>query len=260
MMTLGQSRWTAIVLAGQRPGPDRLAEHFGEAQKALIKVGGEAMVTRVIRTLSAVPEIGSIVILTQVPELIQHAALAGGDVTFHVSGAGISASIKAIAGSQTAPWPVFVTTADHPLLTPEMVQEFLQMGAASDLSVGMVEKAVMLKAFPEAKRTWLKFSDGHWSGANLFAMRTDRVTGALDLWAAAEKDRKSAWRLFLHFGPWLALRAITRTIGLRNALKTAGQKFGLSATLVAMSDPVACIDVDKPEDHAMAEAIVLSRP
>jgi hypothetical protein len=123
----------------------------------------------------------------------------------------------------------------------------------------MVEREVMLALFPDAQRTWLRFADGHWSGANLFAFRSDNVRAALDLWAAAEQDRKKVWKLFLHFGPSLALRAITRTIGLKSALNKAGQRLGLSATLIAMSDPVAAIDVDKPADHALAETIFASR-
>jgi hypothetical protein len=139
-----------------------------------------------------------------------------------------------------------------------MLTEFLAQ-ADGDLSVGMVEKAAMLAQFPGARRTWLRFADGHWSGANLFAFRNGKVGAALDLWAAAEQDRKQVWKLFLHFGPWLAIRAITRTIGLRRAFEKAGRRLGLSARLIAMSDPVAAIDVDKLADHALAEAIFASR-
>jgi GTP:adenosylcobinamide-phosphate guanylyltransferase len=255
---MSNGEWTAIVLAGQRPGPDALATHFGKDYKALVPVGGEPMITKVVRALHCTPEIGKIVILSQVPEKLINAVETGGGAIFHASGAGISSSIKAIAGSEAAPWPLLVTTADHPLLEPAMISAFLAE-SSSDLSVAMVEKSVMLKAYPDAVRTWLKFSDGHWSGANLFGLRTERVAGALDLWSAAEQDRKTAWKLFLHFGPWLALRAITRTIGLRDALAQAGRKFGLSIKLVSMTDPIACIDVDKVADHKLAEDILTKR-
>ena len=49
----GTSSWTAIVLAGSRAGPDRLADHFAAAAKALIPVAGEPMLGRVVRTLLA---------------------------------------------------------------------------------------------------------------------------------------------------------------------------------------------------------------
>ena len=256
-------QWTAIILAGQRPGTDPLAAHFGERWKALVRVGGEPMLTQVVRTLHCVPAIGRIVVLGQGVDALRAAVDAGGGGDMLPSGSGISASIRSVAGSDSAPWPLFVTTADHVLLTRAMVEEFLgAVGVESlrpDLAVGMVEHAVMKAQFPDAKRTWLRFADGAWSGANLFALTSPATIAALDLWAEAEQDRKKPIKLFLHFGIGLALRAITRTIGLGEALAQAGVRLGLTARLVPMSDPVAAIDVDKVSDHQQAEAILAAR-
>jgi CTP:molybdopterin cytidylyltransferase MocA len=254
-------KWTAIVLAGQRPGTDPLADYFGEAWKALVPIAGVPMVTRVVKTLSQVPEIGRILVLAQEPGVLAAAVNAGGTADIVTSGSGISTSILAHAGGDAAQWPVLVTTADHPLLTEEMVQNFLAGAAheAPDIAVGMVERQVMLKAYPDNQRTWLRFADGDWSGANLFALRSARAQSALRLWAEAEQDRKKAWKLFLHFGPLLALRAMTRTIGLAKALKKAGQRLGLEAQLVPLTIAEAAIDVDKPSDHALAEGILRAR-
>ncbi len=252
-------QWTAIVLAGQRPGVDPLAAHFGESWKALVPVGGEAMVTRVVRTLSTVPAIARIVVLAQEPGVLRTAVAAGGDAAILTSSAGISASIRAIAGTDEASWPVLVTTADHPLLTRDMVEAFLAQSMDADLAIGMVEREVLNAHYPDNRRTWLRFRDGDWSGANLFAMRNDRVVAALTLWAEAEQDRKKAWKLFLHFGPWLALRAITRSIGLADGIAQAGRRLGLNARLAVMAQAEAAIDVDKPSDHTLAEAILRAR-
>ena len=80
-MTASRQRWSAIILAGQRPGPDRLAAHFGERWKALVKIGGEPMLTHVVRTLSETPEVARTIILGQEPEALREAAQAGGPVT-----------------------------------------------------------------------------------------------------------------------------------------------------------------------------------
>lgn len=249
-------QWTAIILAGQRPGTDPLAAHFGETYKALVPLDGAPMLTHVLATLKSCPQIGRIVILGQEPLIL--AAAAGDTAEIRRSNDGISSSLKAVMDAGDVPLPWLVTTADHPLLTREMIAEFLDK-SSGDLSVGMVERQAMLTQFPRAQRTWLKFADGAWSGANLFAFANDNVRGALDLWAQAEKDRKQAWKLFVHFGPWLALRALTRTIGLGDAFAKAGRRLGLTATLVPLSDPVAAIDVDKPADHALALQIMAQR-
>ncbi len=249
-------QWTAIILAGQRPGIDPLAAHFGLEYKALVPLDGQPMLTHVIRIMKTCPQIGRIIVLGQDPEILARAA--GDGTEIRQSQDGISISLKALADSADVPWPWLVTTADHPLLTNDIITEFLE-NSHGDLAVGMVEKDVMMAQFPGARRTWLRFADGAWSGANLFAFTSAKVTTALDLWASAEQDRKVAWRLFLHFGPWLAVRALTRTIGLRAAFAKAGKRLGLAVDLIALSDPVAAIDVDKPADHALATQIIATR-
>lgn len=252
--------WTALVLAGQRPGIDPLAHAFGTEWKALVDVGGQPMLHRVVRTLLACPQVDRIVIAAQAPDLFATGWLAADPrISFTQSQRGISHSIAAVAGTPAAPWPVLVTTADHPLLTPDMVASFLTGAGAADVAVGMVERRTMLASYPDTKRTWLRFRGGAYSGANLFALRTAKAQAALNLWAQAEQDRKQALKLFWHFGPLLALRAITRTITGPDALRTAGRRLGLDATLVALPQAEAAIDVDKPADHALAETILSAR-
>ena len=253
-----QAQWTCIVLAGQRPGPDVLAQHFGLNKKALIPLRGEPMISHVVRTLHESPLISKIIILSQDIEELRPAVDAAGGAIILESQNSISLSIKAQVNALGFASPILVTTADHPLLTVEMIAEFLGQ-AGGDVAIAMVERKTMLAQFPDAKRTWLRFSDGAWSGANLFALMGRKSTFALELWADAEQDRKKAWRLFLHFGVRLATRALTRTIGLRQALDVAGKRIGLEARLVAMSDPVAAIDVDKLSDHVLAEQIMAQR-
>lgn len=253
-----QVQWTCIVLAGQRPGPDSFARHFGLERKALVPLNGKPMISHVVRTLHSSPHIGTIIVMSQDIEGLRPAVDAAGGAELVESHSNISLSIKKQVDKTGFSSPVLVTTADHPLLTLQMIDEFLT-NAAGDVAVAMVERKAMLRQFPDAKRTWLRFSDGAWSGANLFALMSLKSVFALDLWAEAEQDRKKSWRLFMHFGVRLASRALTRTIGLRTALGVAGKRLGLEAQLVSMSDPVAAIDVDKVADHILAEQILAER-
>lgn len=257
--TQADGRWTAILLAGQRPGPDPLASHFGETWKALVPVVGRPMIARVIETLLVAPEIGRILVVAQEPEVLLNTAGHDPRIATATSGSGIAASLADLLESGAAEWPVLVTTADHPLLTPAIIAQFLRGADDSDLAIGAVERRTMLATYPETKRTWLKFADGAWSGANLFAFRNAKVLPALRFWARAERDRKQALKLFRHFGPWLFLRALTRTIGFAAAIRKAGRGFGIDARLVPLSEPEAAIDVDKPADHALVEQILAKR-
>lgn len=255
--------WTALLLAGQRPGTDPLAAHFGETWKALVPVGGEAMLSRVAKTLLASPSIERIVVLAQSPEALTErpdtAWLATDPrIGFAASAASISLSVAAVAG-ESAPWPVLVTTADHALLTPAMVESFVAGVGDADIAVGLVERRTLLAGYPDSQRTWLKFRGGAYSGANLFALTGPRARAALELWATVEQDRKKGWKLVAAFGPWLLLRAVTRTITLHAGLAAAGRRLGLTARAVELPQAEAAIDVDKPADHELAEHILTLR-
>jgi CTP:molybdopterin cytidylyltransferase MocA len=258
-MTEAKTGWTAIILAGQRPGIDPLADAFGETFKALVPVGGRPMVTHVVETVLSVPGISSVVILCQQPDAIRAVLPDHPALTYIESQSGISQSILAVAGTEAAPWPLFVTTADHPLLSRDMMTHFLEASGDADVAVGMVERATVLAAYPDNKRTWIKLSGGAWSGANLFTLSGEAARRALTLWVSAEKDRKQLFKLFWHFGPLIALRAITRTISLHNGIAALGRRLGLNARAVALPFAEAAIDVDKLSDHAQVEQIFMGR-
>lgn len=251
--------WTAIILAGQRPGVDALAAAFGETYKALVQIGGIPMLTRVAETLLAVPAINRIVVLGQEPDALRPALPDSSRIAVMASGSGISDSVQAVSGTTDAPWPVLVTTADHPLLTIEMVESFIAGTEGCDVAVAMVERRTMLSRYPDSKRTWRHFRGGAYSGANLFALTSGRSRAALSLWAEAEADRKKQLGLLLHFGLPLALRAITRTISLEDGLAAAGKRLGLNAKAVILDQAEAAIDVDKPSDHILVEQILAGR-
>jgi GTP:adenosylcobinamide-phosphate guanylyltransferase len=258
---------TAIVPAGRRPGkPDPLAQRHGAAFKAQVRVGGEAMLSRVVRTLLSCPEIGDVVVLVQEPDaLLDHADLAwlAGEprVRFERSDASISASVHRLLTSGKFSYPALLTTADHVLLTPAMIAHFTGQAqqAQADVALAMVERRVLLATYPDSLRTWLKFTDGWWSGANLFGLFSARVLPALTLWQTVEQDRKKGWKIVAAFGPWLLLRALTKTLSLKRGLALAGAKLGLTATLVPMPMAEACIDVDKQADLELAEQILRAR-
>jgi GTP:adenosylcobinamide-phosphate guanylyltransferase len=252
-------RWTAILLAGQRPGENQLAAGFGVALKPLIPVAGQTMVERVVATLGACPDVGRILVLTQSPEAIAAALPADSTVTVRPSDDGIARSVAAVAGGPQAPWPVLVTTADHVLLTPGTIADFLARADGCDVAVAMVERRTVLGRFPRTRRTWLRFAGGAYTGANLFALNGPAAAAALAAWSEVEADRKRGWRLIARFGLVLLIRALTRTIGLHAALEQAGARLGLTVKPVVLGDARAAVDVDKPADHALATAVLEGR-
>jgi len=256
--------WTALVLAGQRPGVDPVAAAFGLEAKALIPVAGEPMLSRVLHALAATPQVARIIVLAQnAHELLADPALAWAAdearIEARVSGPTISGSVLAAISDPAIGLPVLVTTADNVMLTPATIAEFIAGAGASDVSVAMVERGNLEATVGPNRRTWLAFKGGAYTGANLFALTAPAAANALRFWERVEQDRKSVLRLAAHFGPVLMVRLLARQMTVQAALAAAGAKLGASAAPVLLSDGRMGVDVDKPDDHALAERLLAAR-
>jgi GTP:adenosylcobinamide-phosphate guanylyltransferase len=255
----GGERWTALLLAGARPGGDALTQSLGVDYKPLLPILGEPMLLRPLRALLAVEAIGAVRVLTQETERIS--AVLPGDprVTVERSDDTIAASLQRICADPDTRFPLLVTTADHALLTPQMVEEFLAKSAGSDVSIGFVSRSTMLTRFPNAQRTWLRFGRERYSGANLFALTTRAALVGIERWRAVEQDRKKGWRVLLQMGLPLFLGAVLRVRDLHATALGLSRGLGITIRGVVLSDPTAAIDVDKASDYALVNEILAGR-
>jgi GTP:adenosylcobinamide-phosphate guanylyltransferase len=251
-------KYTAVVLAGSRPGRDEFAEQFGTDLKALIPVGGEPMVRRPVRALLAAEDIGDVIVLSQSPERIAEVLPDDPRIELRKSEATIATTMLELCLDKSTAWPLLVTTADHALLDVETIDEFCAH-AEGDISIGVVERRRLSDRFPVAQRTWLKFRGGAYTGANLFALGSPKAAAAVELWRSVESERKKGWRVISIVGPFVLLGSLFRLISIDQALRRLGRKLGLSVTAVQLSNPVAGIDVDKRADHMLAEAILAGK-
>ena len=244
--------WTALVLAGSRPGVDPFAQAHGTDLKALIPLGGVAMVARPVAALLACPAIGRVRVLAQAVDRIAAVLPADPQVTVEPSGATIAATLDAILADPGTEFPLLVTTADHGLLDAAMVDDFCRQAAGADLAVGVVERRALMAKLPQTRRTWVHFRGGAYSGANLFAFGNADAARAVALWRAVEQDRKKGWRMIAALGPAVLLGAVLRLRTLDQTLDAVGQRLGLSLRKVELKNPIAAIDVDKEADLVIA--------
>jgi GTP:adenosylcobinamide-phosphate guanylyltransferase len=250
---------TAVVLAGSRPGRDPFAEQFGTDLKALIPVAGVPMVRRVTDALLACPAVGRIFVLAQAAERIAPALPDDPRVSLRASAGTIAETLLALVDDPSIEWPLLVTTADHALLDPATVEEFAASAGVADIAIGVVERAALLRRLPQTKRTWLKFRGGAFSGANLFMLGSPAVAPAIELWRSVEQDRKKAWRIIAVLGPVTLLAVALRLVSLDEVTGSLGDRLGFDLKAVRLSNPLAGVDVDKAEDHALVEAILAGK-
>ena len=251
--------WTAVVLAGSRPGRDPFAEQFGTDLKPLIPVSGEPMIVRPVRALLETKRIGDILVLSQSPERIRAVLPKSRRIKLHESQGTIAETIEGLILKRVADFPILVTTADHALLDGQMLSEFIEGAAGADLAIGVVERRLLLRRLPQSKRTWLPFRGGAYSGANLFALGSIKALAAIEQWRSVEQDRKKGWRVLAALGPTLLLGAVLRLRTVDQSVAAMARRLGMTARVVTLSNPLACVDVDKPVDHATVEAILAGR-
>ncbi len=251
--------WTAVVLAGSRPGRDAFAEQFGTDMKALIPVGGEAMVRRPSRALLESKSVGKILVLSQEPDRIAAVLPDDDRLELRKSKGTIAKTVLEIISDKSLEWPLIVTTADHALLDSATIDEFCAGSEGADIAIGVVERANLLRRIPEAKRTWFNFRGGAYTGANLFALSSPAVAPAIALWSSVEQDRKKAWRIVSILGPHVLIAVALRLVSLDAVLAQLGSRLGLSIKAVRLTNPLTGVDVDKAEDHSLVEAILAGR-
>ena len=253
--------WTAIVLAAGRGPNDPMAKAFGVSHKCALPVNGVPMLRRVVNALQKSQSITSIAISIENPDIVREALTENGSgIAVMASGSSAPRSAS-VAIRMNATFPVLITTADHPLLTPQMIDYFCEQADrnSADFSAGLATAEVILKAYPKSVRTFFRFGKDRVSGCNLFAISNANGLRILEKWQYLEQARKKPWRLVAAFGPLALIRFALGTLSLDGAFKVVSDKLGLTAKPVLMPFAEAAIDVDKPSDLELAEAILKLR-
>lgn len=242
----------ALVLAGSRGNADPVAAYAGVTDKALIEVAGTTMLERVVRALQAAG--ASRIAVSVSSDAVASAASALGVEVLRAE-PGPSASVGAAFAQLGA--PLLVTTADHALLRPEWIERFLaDVPAGADVCALLAERTTIEAAVPSTRRTYLRFSDGAWSGCNLFYLASARAAAAIALWQEVEADRKRPWRIVRRLGPGSLLRYLTGRLTLDAALARLGRVAGVEARAIASPYGLAAVDVDKPGDLDLVRALL----
>ncbi len=257
-------KFVALVLAADRTANDPVANKSGMVCKAFTPICGVPMIIRVLDALEASGMIKAIVLcgppesaLPACPELEQR--IERGYVTWISNLDSPSRSANKGLEHIDDDVPVFLTTADHALLTPEIVQYFLRESskADSDVTVGLVEHENVMAAFPGTKRTVIRLRDGNFCGCNLFAFLNRHGRDLVPFWKRAEDLRKQPWRLVgAILGPIAILLYLLRISTLNQALNAVSSKVSARSQAVIMPYAHAGVDVDKAEDIALVESIL----
>jgi GTP:adenosylcobinamide-phosphate guanylyltransferase len=265
-MSRTHTQFTAIVLAGDRGPDDAVAQAAGVSCKALVPVAGKAMLLRVLAALAAAETVGSCLVcgsssrlLQQCPELAER--VADGRIRWLENADSPSRSALAALQALTDDAPILLTTADHALLTPAMVDYFCGQALATDCDVvaGLARAELVQQAFPESRRTVTRLRGDNYCGCNLFAFLTPRAASAVEFWKRVEAQRKNPLKIIKALGPITVLRYLFGRLTLAQGLARLSTLTGARAGVVWMPEAETAVDVDKIEDWQLAEKILRKR-
>jgi molybdopterin-guanine dinucleotide biosynthesis protein A len=256
--------FTAVVLAGDRRADDPVARAAGVPSKALALVGGRPMARRVLDALGRSRAVGARILCGPAREALEgdaglRALVETGAVEWLPPLATPSLSAARALEHVPPAAAVLLTTADHALLTPAVVDHFCQAARATgaDVVVGLARAEQVTAAFPGSRRTILKVRGGGYCGCNLFALLTPAGRGAVHYWRRVEQERKRPLRLVAGALGWSAVLAYALgRLTLDGALGRISRRVGVRAVPVILPFPEAAVDVDSVEDLQLVRAIV----
>lgn len=258
--------FSAIILSADRKQDDPVAQAAKVSCKALTPVCGRAMVLRVLDALGEARQVGPRVMvgpaICSLEENVElNTLVRTGEIRWLTPQATPSSSALTALQSLPDEVPILVTTADHALLTPKMVDHFCEMARKSncDVVAGVARYDLIAETFPDARRTVTKLKDGGYCGCNLFAFMTPKARYAADFWRKVENERKKPLRVIKVIGWMTVLRYLLGILTLQQALHSLSKRMGLQAGVVEMPFAEAAVDVDKVDDWHLVESILAKR-
>ncbi|ACA58628.1 nucleotidyltransferase family protein [Candidatus Desulforudis audaxviator] len=242
-----------LLLAGS-PNTGPLKEVSPVEHEALIPLGSRCMVEYVIEALRGSGCVGRIVAVG--PEAIRRLPGAAGVEVFEPAGSlmdNVATGLRHFDSAES----VLVATADIPLLTPEAVQDFIDRcgDRQKDIYYPVVRDEVVERRFPGGRRTYVRLSDGRFTGGNLILFRP----AVFDHCRAKAQEfalhRKNPLKLAAVIGPVFVLRFLLRRLSLADAERRITALVGITGRAVVSEYPEIAVDVDKPEDYALVCAL-----
>ena len=255
----------ALILAGSRGPDDPMAKAAGVSHKALLPVAGVPMLLRVVEAVRATAGIDRIHlciedadVVLQVPEL--DALHRDGMLQIVPAAQSPAASVAAALARIGLVQPLLITTGDHPLLTPAILQRFLDSAPPTcDLAVALAPADVVAAAYPGAIRTFYRFGRRRFSGCNLFLARSPNVARVAEFWRALETHRKRPLRLIWQIGPLALIKVALGLMDVDAAFAYLSRKAGATIRPVELPIAEAAVDVDKPADLELVTQIFAAR-
>lgn len=244
-----------MVLAGGRPDP---ALPQGIPNKAFLPLCGRPMVEFVLQALRAAASVNRIVLVG--PDPLPPGIAGHADLAIAARGGLLDNVVEGLAGAGEGT-PVLAAAADIPLLTPSVVDAFVDAATALDAECvyGVVRREDVWQALPGVRKTFVRLREGTFTGGSLILLDPGAFARARAAIDRAIHARKHPWALARMFGLRALLGLLTGTLRISELERRASLLTGMRARALICRAPEVALDVDTPEMLAAVGARLAGR-
>lgn len=246
-----------VILAG---GINKELDRPEEVRnKALIKIGEKEIIRYILEAYASVKEMERVVLVGPAEdfaflqkdfpvELIQEKNSIGENL------------LAAVRYLQTEKH-LLVSTADIPLVTPAAVLDFLEKCSPfdGDFYYPVIPREVSEKKFPGARRTYVTFQEGAFTGGNIFLVNPRKIEPSLPAVNEFIEHRKNPLKMVSLLGAGFLLLALMGKVTIPRVEQRFSSLLKVNARAVITAYAEIGFDVDKPEDLELVRRLLEPR-
>ena len=239
--------FNALILAGMKEkGPLEIAEKVDN--KALIMINGRPMIEYIVDVLNNSENIDQILVVGPKKEL--HPYIGKKVKEILNSGNSLLENMEIGLNYFNSADSLLLLTSDIPLITPEAIDEFLEICTKRKAFIGypIITKENIVKKYPDTVRTYIKMKEGIFCGGNITFFKPDVFFQNKKLIKELFENRKSTWKYAKILGLKFILKFLFKTLTMGEIEKRVTDIIGYNSIAVMVSYPEIMIDLDKPND------------
>lgn len=240
-----------ITAGGSVPEDDPLFKYTLGRPKALLEINGLTMLEYVYRALDASKHVDSIYIVGLDKADIRGLCLPSNVTVIPDQGGlvtNLSVALDVLLTNSPDAYAVLLTGADIPLLTPDIVDAFIEDCQPFDCIAyyNLVTRETMEDRYPHSGRTFVKLRDNAVAGGDMALVQTRILDTNEEFWEAVVSGRKHAWRLARIVGIRALLKLLFRRLSIAEVEALASRIVSAPVRVIESPYPELAMDVDKP--------------
>jgi GTP:adenosylcobinamide-phosphate guanylyltransferase len=230
-----------IIAGGTIRSPDLRAAAEVDV-RAVIDLHGKPLLAWVLEALKAAERIGRICVVGN-GELLNPIAEPFGAQVIQEGADEVDnlfRGVEALPGAER----VFMGASDLPMLTADAVDDFIANAPDVDVVFPICEQSVTLAQYPDREWTFVKTTDGAFTGGCGFLFRPEALLARREWVQEVFDSRRNPWKLMRIWGLVFGIKALLHRVSLAEAEAHISEVLKLTGRAYITQHPELCYDLD----------------